>query len=68
MKYSTEMGSSAMVYVLSSGIQMLLRWDSKTHREHGDCISLFYESRLKTILFSWEQQKELVSITRSSYR
>jgi hypothetical protein len=57
MKYATEMGSSAMIYILSftkigSGIQKLTVRDSQTHRQHGDLISLFLffqnkESRLK---------------------
>jgi hypothetical protein len=40
-----EMGSGAMVYILSfikigSGIQKLMRGDTQTHRQHGDLISL----------------------------
>jgi hypothetical protein len=59
MKYSVDMGSGAMIYILSfiktgSGIQKLLE---ETHRhrdtQHGDLISLLFiffqnmESRLK---------------------
>jgi hypothetical protein len=45
MKYTTEMGSDAMIYIpsfikIGSGIQKLLGRDSQTHRQHGDHISL----------------------------
>jgi hypothetical protein len=45
MKYAVEMGSSAMIYTPSfmkirSGILKLMRGDSQTYRQHGDCISL----------------------------
>jgi hypothetical protein len=55
MKYAVEIGSGAMIYVPSfmkngSGIEKLIGWDSQTHRQHGDLISLFFfqnkESRL----------------------
>jgi hypothetical protein len=41
MKYAIEMGSGAMIYVpssikIGSGIQKLIRGDSRTHRQHGD--------------------------------
>jgi hypothetical protein len=45
MKYAVEMGSGAMIYILSfikigSGIQKLMGGrDSQTHRQHGDLIS-----------------------------
>jgi hypothetical protein len=58
MKYAVEMGSGAMIYIPSfikvgSAIQMLIRRDSQTHRQHGERISLLSpfqnkESRLKT--------------------
>jgi hypothetical protein len=43
------MGSGAMIYVadfikIGSGIKKLI---GRIHRQHGDRISLFYESRLK---------------------
>jgi hypothetical protein len=56
MMYAVEMGSGAVIYILSfmiaSGIQKLIRRDTQTHRQHGDRISLlsFFqtkESRLK---------------------
>jgi hypothetical protein len=52
MKYAVEMGSGAMIYVPSfvntgSGIHKLVGEDTETHRQHGDRISLLYESRLK---------------------
>jgi hypothetical protein len=45
MKYTTEMGSGAMVYIpsfteIGSGIQKLIRGDTQTHRQHCDLISL----------------------------
>jgi hypothetical protein len=45
VKYAVEMGSGAMIYILSfikigSGIQKLMG-DTQTHRHHGDLISLF---------------------------
>jgi hypothetical protein len=60
MKYAAEMGSAAMICILSftkigSGIQMLI---GGTHRHHGDLISLLLffqskESRLKMDL-KWD--------------
>jgi hypothetical protein len=46
MKYAVEMGSGAMIYIpsfigIGSDIQKLILWDTQTHREHGDRISLF---------------------------
>jgi hypothetical protein len=56
MKYATEMGLGAMIYVpsfikIGSGIQKLIR-GIRRHRQHGDDISLLLffqnkESRLK---------------------
>jgi hypothetical protein len=45
MKYPVEIGSDAMIYIQSfiqigSGIQKLKGEQSKTHRQHGDRISL----------------------------
>jgi hypothetical protein len=61
MKYTTEMGSGTMIYLpgfikIVLGIQKLIGWDSQTHRQHGDCISLLSyfhnsESRLKLYSF-----------------
>jgi hypothetical protein len=53
MKYAVEMGPGAMIYKPSfittgSGIQKLIWGNLQTHKQHGDCISLLYESRLKT--------------------
>jgi hypothetical protein len=44
MKYAVEMGSGAIIYIpsfikIGSGIQKLMG-GSKTHRQHGDRISL----------------------------
>jgi hypothetical protein len=45
MKYNVEMGSGAMIHILSviktsSGILKLIGGDTHTHRQHGDRISL----------------------------
>jgi hypothetical protein len=45
MKYDVEMSSGAMIYIpsflkIGSGIQKLIREDSQTHRQYGDCIVL----------------------------
>jgi hypothetical protein len=45
MKYAVEMGSGAMMYIpdfinIGLGIQKLIGGDSRTHGQHGDCISL----------------------------
>jgi hypothetical protein len=45
MNYAVEMDSGAMIYIpsfikIGSGIRKLIRRDSKTHRPHGDLISL----------------------------
>jgi hypothetical protein len=47
MKYPTEMGSGAMIYIpgyikIGTGIQKLIRG---THREHGDRIGLIFFSK-----------------------
>jgi hypothetical protein len=57
MKYAIEMGSGAMINIpcfikIGSVIQKLIGRDTKSHREHGDRISLLLyfqnkESRLK---------------------
>jgi hypothetical protein len=51
MKYATEMGSGALIYITSfittgSGIQKLMG-DTGTHRQHGGRISLllFFENK-----------------------
>jgi hypothetical protein len=54
MKYAGEMGSSVMVYRHSK---------VKTHRQHGDRISILSESRLKTACSS---KTSMTSIDRSS--
>jgi hypothetical protein len=41
MKYAIEMGSGAMVYVPSSGIQKLMG----IHRQRGDVISLYFQNK-----------------------
>jgi hypothetical protein len=56
------MGSGAMIYIPSclkfgSGIQKWIGWNSQTHRQHGDLISLLLcfqhkESRLKYIKYT----------------
>jgi hypothetical protein len=43
MKYASEMGSGSMIYIprfvkAVSDVQIFIRDDSQTHREHGDCI------------------------------
>jgi hypothetical protein len=58
MKYAVEMGSGAMIYILSfkkigSATRNVDKEDTQTHRHHGDLISLLLffqekESRLKT--------------------
>jgi hypothetical protein len=45
MKYAVETGSAAMIYKphfikIGSGIQKLIRGNSQTHGQGGDCISL----------------------------
>jgi hypothetical protein len=53
MKYAVEMGSGAMIYILSfiktgSGIQKLIRRiHRETHIQHGDLISLllFFQNK-----------------------
>jgi hypothetical protein len=45
MKYAVEMGSGAMIYILSfiktsSGIRKFMGEDTQTHRQHGNIISL----------------------------
>jgi hypothetical protein len=52
MEYAVEMGSGAMVYIISfikigSSIQRLIEGDSQTHRQHGDLISLllFFQNK-----------------------
>jgi hypothetical protein len=45
MRYAVEMGSGAMIYIpsfiqIGTGIQKLIGWDSQTHRQRGDLISL----------------------------
>jgi hypothetical protein len=45
MKYSIEMGSVTVIYIQSFkknclGIQKFIGEDTKTHRQHGDLISL----------------------------
>jgi hypothetical protein len=55
MKYFVKMGSGAMMHIpsfikIASGIQKLIGGDAETHRQHGDRISQFYESRLKQII------------------
>jgi hypothetical protein len=58
MKYVVEMGSGAMIYItnfikIGSGIQNLKkRGNSQTHREHGNLISLIWESKLKNLFVS----------------
>jgi hypothetical protein len=52
MKYAVEMGSGAMIYILSfikigSGIQKLIGEDTQTHRQHGDHINLLVFFRNK---------------------
>jgi hypothetical protein len=52
-KYAVEMGSGVMTYIPSfmntgSAIQKLMGRDTKTHRQHGDSISLllfFFQSK-----------------------
>jgi hypothetical protein len=55
---AVEIDSGAMIYIpsfikIGSGIRKLFGWDTQTHRQHGDRISLLLffrnkESRLKT--------------------
>jgi hypothetical protein len=45
VKHAVELGSGAMAYVpsllkIGSGIQKLLKGDTETHMQHGDCVSL----------------------------
>jgi hypothetical protein len=45
MKYATELGSGAMIYIpsiinIGSGIEKLIEGDTQTHRQHGDRIRL----------------------------
>jgi hypothetical protein len=46
MKYAVETSSGAMIYIPSfiktgGGIQKLMGGDLRTHKQHGDLISLF---------------------------
>jgi hypothetical protein len=62
IKYAVEMGSGAMICIpsfikIGSGIHKLMGADIRTHRQHGDLISLFLffqnkESRLNIQLRS----------------
>jgi hypothetical protein len=52
MKYAIEWGSGAMIHIASfiktgSVIQKLIGWDSQTHRQQDDFISLplFFENK-----------------------
>jgi hypothetical protein len=51
MKYAAEMGSGAMIYTKFHKCwfrhSKVNRGDSQAHKQHGDSISLLYESRLK---------------------
>jgi hypothetical protein len=56
MKYSAEVGSGHMMFIpsfinIGSGIQQLLGrgGDSRTHRQHGDLISLFYFHKITKV-------------------
>jgi hypothetical protein len=54
------MGSGAMIYIpnlkkIGSGIKKLI---GGIHRQHGDCISLFYGSRLITNRKQNERKRE----------
>jgi hypothetical protein len=59
MKCDVEMCLDSMIYIpsfimIGSGIQKLIKGDSQTQRQHGDCVSLLLffqneESRLKSI-------------------
>jgi hypothetical protein len=39
-EYAAEMGSGAMIYIPSSGIQKLMEWDTQTHKPEGNRKSL----------------------------
>jgi hypothetical protein len=46
MKHAVEMGSRVMIYIpsfvkIGSGIQKLIRENTQTHREDGDCMTLY---------------------------
>jgi hypothetical protein len=61
MKYAVEMGSDATMYVPSfiqtgSGIQTFIKWDTQTHREHGDFISLILFFRIREIVKGQKSQ------------
>jgi hypothetical protein len=54
MKYAAEMGSDAMRYILSfikidSGIEKLIRGDTKRHRQHGERISLLSLFKIRKV-------------------
>jgi hypothetical protein len=45
MKYATDLGSGVMIFIpsfitIGSGSQKLIKGDTQTHRQHGECISL----------------------------
>jgi hypothetical protein len=61
MKHATEMGSGAMIYIpsrikIDSGIRQLI------HRQDGDSISPFEESRLETVS---EKKKVMLSLQQA---
>jgi hypothetical protein len=53
MKYGVDIDSGAMIHI-PSHIKICLyvrKWDTQTHRQHGNRISLLYESRLRITMF-----------------
>jgi hypothetical protein len=54
MKYAVEMGSGSMIYIpsfikIGSGIQKLIGKATKTHRQHGDIISLLSFFKIRKV-------------------
>jgi hypothetical protein len=68
MKYAVEMGSGAMIYIpsfkkIGSGNQKLMGWDSQTHRQHGDLISLFSFSQTKENRLTIKERRLTIQFT-----
>jgi hypothetical protein len=79
MKYAVEMDSGAMMYIpsfikIESVIHKLIEWDTKTHRQRGNSISIplyiFFqnkESRLKSteqiiVQHTWQGNERLCAV------
>jgi hypothetical protein len=67
MKYAVEMSSGAMIYIpsfvkIGSAIQIWIKGDSQTHRQHGDCIRPLSFFQNKESMLKWFTIKLIILI------